>query len=367
MKNQHNNLFNIDSMPEYGKSMERVESWFNQELIDRPPIRFSKHNVIFENDDSLDTARWPTFKERWFDVEYQVDSFIERLKGQKFYAESFPVFWPNLGPEIYAAFYGSQLEFREVTSWSTPLLKNVEDPNKNKIQLNKSNAYYLKLKELTKVALEKCQNRYMVGLTSWCPGIDCVASWIEPQLLCMDLIKSPKAVQELLKKSYVDFQDIYDAFYDLVSNQHSHPSVSWMGIPTDKGKHHISQSDFAAMISPEHFEKFCLPNIEHEVKPIDRNIFHMDGKGVANHLDMILKIPEINAIQWVQGVGDDEPIIQWVPLIKKIQNHGKSVVVDLKPRELEEFISLTEPNNLFLCIAADEDVQPDIIKRIERW
>ena len=367
MNHQNNVSFNITSMPDYAKSMERVEAWFNQALIDRPPIRFSKHNVIFEDDDSLDTTRWASFKERWFDVEYQVDSFIEEIEGQKFYAESFPVFWPNLGPEIYAAFYGSELQFREVTSWSKPLLKNAEDPGRNKLFLDQSNAYFLKLQELTEVALEKCQNRYMVALTSWCPGIDCVAAWIEPQQLCIDLIKSPEKVQGLLEKSTIDFQEIYDDFFDLISNQYGHPSVSWMGIPTNNGKHHISQTDFAAMISPAHFEKFCLPIIEREVKLIDRNIFHMDGKGVANHLDFILNIPKINAIQWVQGVGDDEPIMQWVPLIKKIQNHGKSVVVDLKPSELEEFISLTEPNNLFLCIAAAEDVQPDIIKRVERW
>ena len=58
------------------------------------------------------------------------------------------------------------------------------------------------------------------------------------------------------------------------------------------------------------------------------NIFHVDGKGMLRHLDRILEVPQIQAIQWVQGVGDDLPILQWLPVIRKIQAAGKGVVVD---------------------------------------
>ena len=97
------------------------------------------------------------------------------------------------------------------------------------------------------------------------------------------------------------------------------------------------------------------------------NIFHVDGKGVLRHIDKILAIPEINAIQWVQGVGDDLPILQWIPVIKKIQAAGKGVLVDLQLDELEPLIAETEPDGLFLCIPAEEKDQPDILKRLQRW
>jgi hypothetical protein len=97
------------------------------------------------------------------------------------------------------------------------------------------------------------------------------------------------------------------------------------------------------------------------------NIFHLDGKGVLRHIDKILAIPEINAIQWVQGVGDDLPILQWIPVIRKIQAAGKGVLVDLQLDELEPFIDAMEPDGLFICVPAEEKDQPDIIKRLERW
>jgi hypothetical protein len=97
------------------------------------------------------------------------------------------------------------------------------------------------------------------------------------------------------------------------------------------------------------------------------NIFHLDGKGMIRHLDTILRIPQIQAIQWVQGVGGDLSIQQWLPVIKKIQAAGKGVVVDLQLSELESFIGAMKPDGLYLCIAAEEQDQPDIIKRLEKW
>jgi hypothetical protein len=88
---------------------------------------------------------------------------------------------------------------------------------------------------------------------------------------------------------------------------------------------------------------------------------------VLRHIDKILAIPEINAIQWVQGVGNDLPILQWIPVIKKIQAAGKGVLVDLQLEELEPLIAGLRPDGLFLCIPAEEKDQPDIIKRLERW
>jgi len=42
-------------------------------------------------------------------------------------------------------------------------------------------------------------------------------------------------------------------------------------------------------------------------------------------------------------------------------------VVDLQVSELENFISEMDTKGLLLCIAADEKIQPAIMKRVEKW
>ncbi|MDR0720635.1 MAG: substrate-binding domain-containing protein [Treponema sp.] len=101
---------------------------------------------------------------------------------------------------------------------------------------------------------------------------------------------------------------------------------------------------------------------------MDHNIFHMDGKGVAKHLDEIIKLPKLNAIQWVQGLGEDQPIMQWVPLVKKIQAAGKGVVVDLMLNELDAFMSSVSPKGIYLCIETDNlEEEQEVLKKLEKW
>ena len=235
----------------------------------------------------------------------------------------------------------------------------------DRILFDWSSSYLKQIDEIMQLALEKCSGKFMVGYTDLHPGIDCMAAWRDPQNLCLDLLLYPDEVKKLGFKANEHFQELFD-HYDGILKKHQQLSVAWMVIPSF-GKMHIPSCDFSAIISPEQFDEFVLPILQEEVKPMSHNVFHVDGKGVANHIDRILAMPEINAIHWVQGMGDDLSIMQWLPFIRKIQTAGKSVVVDLHLNELEQFISEMNPKGLLLCIAADDDIQPNIIKRIEKW
>ncbi len=78
-------------------------------------------------------------------------------------------------------------------------------------------------------------------------------------------------------------------------------------------------------------------------------------------------MPEVHAIQWVQGVGDDLPIMQWVPLIKEIQAR-KPVIVDLNKNELDDFMEVMNPKNIFLWIATEnEEEEHTLLKQVSQW
>jgi len=353
----------LETKPDFEKAMERIYAWYDQEIIDRAPIRFSAHNAEFSEEHKLSGYTWNNLKERWWDTRYQIELFEYGLEQAVFNAETFPIFWPNLGPEVYNAFYGVELEYREVTSYSIPVIETWDQLEQ--LKLDKANPYFRKLEEMTRAALERCRGRYMVGYTDLHPGMDCAAGFRDPQQLCMDILLEPEQVKKLIEISSRDFAEIFDHF-DGIIKEHGQLSVTWMGIPSF-GKVHIPSCDFATMISRDQFNDLVLPIIQQEVKHVTHNIFHLDGKGVANHIDVLLEIPEINAIQWVQGMGDDLPIMQWVPLIRKIQSAGKSVVVDLKLEELEPFMSEVDPKGILLCIDAEKEIQPGVIKKVEKW
>ncbi len=72
-------------------------------------------------------------------------------------------------------------------------------------------------------------------------------------------------------------------------------------------------------------------------------------------------------MQWVQRYGADQPLMQWVPLIEKIQAAGKSVIVDLQPDELDEFTSRVAPEGVMLWTPAEPKDQRDVLERVKRW
>jgi len=355
----------IEGMPHFETAMRRVYAWFENEILDRPPIRFQAHNAFLAAA-TEDIASWSKEDKKawWFDVETQVDLFLNSIEGRRFHGETFPVFFPNLGPDVYAAFYGAELEFGEVTSWSIPLVREWEDAEQ--LQFDWNNEYFRVLEELTRHALECCRGKALVGYTDLHPGLDCVAAWRDPQQLCLDLIEAPQQAENLVELAVADFEMIYNHF-DGMLKEAGQLSVSWLGVPS-YGRMHIPSCDFSSLISPQLFKRFGLPLLEQEVTTMTHNVFHVDGRGVAKNIDMILSVPDVHAVQWVQGVGNDYPIMQWVPFIKDLQSRGVPVIVDLSKADLEDFIKVMDPKGLFLWVATEnEDEERTILKHIEKW
>jgi hypothetical protein len=354
----------IEGMPHFDMAMQRVYAWYQCEVLDRAPIRFMAHNEFLDADVNDADLSPEQRRARWFDVEYQVDLFVRSIEGRTFLGETFPVYWPNLGPNVYAAFYGVELKFGEVTSWSEPIVHDWDDLDN--LQLDLNNVYFARIEALTQHALERCEGKFLVGYTDLHPGLDCAAAWRGMDRLCIDMIENPGQVKRLAELAIADFERVYDHF-DAILKAHRQPSSSWMGIPSF-GRMHIPSCDFAALISPQSFKEYGLPILEREVETMTHNIFHVDGKGVARHLDSILSVPEVHAIQWVQGVGDDLPVMQWVPFIKEIQARGVPVIVDLNRNELHDFMQEMDPEGLFLWVATEsEEEELTLLKKVETW
>ena len=77
---------------------------------------------------------------------------------------------------------------------------------------------------------------------------------------------------------------------------------------------------------------------------------------------------DIDAIQWTQGAGSppaSDP--GWIEHYLKIQAAGKSVVVDLQPGELDEFMSEVAPDGIMLWTPAEPAAQRDVLEKVKTW
>lgn len=352
----------LKSMPHFEEAMQRVYAWYEGQILDRPPVRFMSTLYTPTIANKANAVQDP--KESWFDVEFRVESYLQSIQGRIFHGETFPFFYPFLGVDSYAAFYGAELTFDSFTSWSTPNVRDWADLPQLKLDMA-GNEIFVKVEELTRYALERCQGQCLVGYTSLHPGIDCAAAWRGFEQLCLDMIYEPAKVKELIAIALADFQQIFEHFNGLLKSNNN-PSLSWLAVPSFETMH-IPGCDFATLVSPDFFEEFIFPALQIEVRVAEKNILHVDGPGVARHLDAIFDLAEVTAIQWAQGAGANRPIMQWLPLIKKIQAR-RPVIVDLSAAELEAFMAEMRPEGLFLWVGSeDEEEQQVILKRLKKW
>jgi corrinoid protein of di/trimethylamine methyltransferase len=87
------------------------------------------------------------------------------------------------------------------------------------------------------------------------------------------------------------------------------------------------QSDISTMISQDDYRRFVQPFIREQCQRIPYTLYHLDGVGAMHHLDALLEIDELNAIQWTPGVGEPQGgSPKWYDLYRKILAGGKSIM-----------------------------------------
>ena len=350
--------------PDYERSKERIDAFWERELIDRPVVQFGLAKPPEERV-PLPQSQHATSAARWLDTEYQAALKLATLSNQEFLGDTLPVAYPNLGPEVFAALYGCPIHFGDYgTSWSEPILHDWSQVDQ--IRLDWESPYLAKLVEMTDLLLEMGKDKFIVGMTDWHPGGDCVAALREPQILAIDMLEHVDEVATLLERLEVDYFRVYDFFYDKLRAA-GQPISTWLSLIAE-GKYYVPSNDFSIMISKEMFDDVFLPGIQRECQFLDRSIYHLDGPGALRHLDSILDIPELDALQWVFGAGN-EGYARWVPVYRRIQAAGKGVQVICTYDEISAVIETLDPRGLYLTVSGvpSRDAGLAMLRDLEKW
>jgi hypothetical protein len=330
-------LMPIERIPDWEERLRRQDAFWEGELIDRPVavMTLGSTNPDYPAPEPKD---WNSLRERWWDTEYIVESALANTMNAQYLGDALPGVHPNLGPEVFSAFYGAEMEYGESTSWSIP---NLEDwDNADELEMDWENEYFEKLVELTEALLEAGQWKFYTGVTDLHPGGDAIAAFRDPARLATDLIKHPEEVKKLVDRVTEDFFTVYDFFADRLQNA-GQAITSWPGIVSDC-RWYVPSNDFSCMISPEMFREFFLPGLRAECRHLEASIYHLDGPNALPHLDALLEIDELNAIQWVFGAGQGRAS-DWLEVYERCQDAGKGLQIGIGLDELDLFIDSLAP------------------------
>ena len=358
-----NNIMPIENIADLEMRIKRHDAFWAGEIIDRPlvSISFPIKNPI---DRKPSSKNYQSHKERWMDPERIADTALYNAGNTVYCGDALPVAFPNLGPEVFSAFFGMEMEYSENTSWGIPNLHDWSDVSK--IRFSKDNSYWRKIIEITDVLLEKGRGVFYTGYTDLHPGADAIAAFRDPLNLNLDMIDCPDEVKKL--RGYVDdiFEEVFNFYIDKLLGA-GQAVCSWPGIVSSK-RWHVPSNDFSCMISKQMFDDVFLPGVVRECRMAEASIYHLDGPQALPHLDSLLQIKELNAVQWVYGAGRGRAS-DWMDVYKKCQAAGKGIQLYVSPDEIDIIMENLKPEGVWLGVSGvgDEESAASIIRKISKW
>jgi len=343
---------------DWPQARERILAWWQGEIIDRVAIRVTAPKGPRRHvQPPSDTVR------RWTDVDYLVENYEAHFEATYFGGESIPCATVNLGPSVIGAYLGAPLHHDERTAWQTPIVHAPSDWDA--VHFDPENQWWQHTRRITEAFVNAGEGKFFVTITDLGDATDVMSYLRTPEELCIDLLEIPETIYTVRDRITDIWFRLYEELFAIIRTKLT-GSASWLQV-WSPGRSYTLQSDFSCMISPSMYRDYVLPEVERMAKWLDHSIYHLDGPGAIQHLDMLLEIPELHGIQWVPGAGAP-PAKEWPELLKRIQSAGKLLNIHAPASDVEELLGMLSPKGLLIdthCGSPDE--ARHLLKQAETW
>lgn len=306
-------------------TISRLTAWWNHDDLDRPCVLAT-----------LNTPPPPDLKGEaldhwWMDIPARLKRLRETIRVQRYLGEAVPYQYVDYGASAMAAALGCPMECVDTeTIWAHPKFGDIDEALEADLSLE--GVFWDKLMALTRGSLAFSRDHHFVSYFALGGVTDTAASLIGTENLLMDMVSEPDLVKKLMERMaglWLKARKLVDRWF-AESGQSCH--IGWCGLWAP-GTTFPLQEDFSYMISNEMYRRYCLPSLERFIADLDYPMYHLDGVNALKHLDTLLGLPDLKAIQWQPGAGYED-LEQWIPTLQKILKAGKSVQVYARTEEV---------------------------------
>lgn len=311
--------------------MESHEKWWKGELA-RPLMKLSLSDFY----PAEKKARAPLLTQatcadfRWSPEEL-IEKIDEGLSTLEFIGDGYPsVNMDVFGPGVLSAFSGARLDNSSGQVWFFP--KEEREIADIHVSYDPDNVWSKRIRALYKAGYECWGGAVAMGMPDLGGVMDVAATFRGTENLLMDLYDEPEEVLRLVSEIEKAWYDAYEDFSSVL-NPPGRKGLwtDWSGLLSPVPSY-IIQCDFSYMIGNDMFQRFVLPTLKRDTERLSHTIYHLDGIGELTHLDSVLSLPGLEAVQWVYGAGKPGPM-HWLHVYEKIRAAGKRMMLIGTPEE----------------------------------
>lgn len=97
------------------------------------------------------------------------------------------------------------------------------------------------------------------------------------------------------------------------------------------------------MIGPDMFREIVQPSLKDQCRKLEYSIYHLDGPDAIKHVDVLMEIEELDALQWTCGAGKpDGANAQWYGIYDKVRAAGKSLWIMIEDGSVQNWSDNTQ-------------------------
>jgi hypothetical protein len=321
----------------------------------RPPAK----GATFPVPDDAE-AMWTDPETRFRAAAYQI--------AQTFYGgEAFPYFDTHLGPGNLAVMLGAGASFSETDAWFMATMPDLTSPPP--LRLDGDNEWLRAQMALIEYGVAHADGRFLVSSPDLFSNIDVLAALRGTTEILTDMALEPDAVRRRIAEVDAAYFDVFDRIHSKIRDEHGGNCVSvfdiWAPGRTDK-----VQVDLGAMFSADMFADLALPALNEQCAKLDYVLYHLDGSQCLQHLDHILTIENLKALEWTPDPGQPgggDP--KWYDLYRRIKEAGVAVqAIWIKPDEIDPLFEAVGPEGMFLQIRVKTETEARrLLDRCAKW
>lgn len=312
-------------MNSYTEIEKNMVHWWRGDDIGRPIVR-----IIGVDGD----VRWPEipmdYRARHTDPEFRIHLYTTHYENMTFFGEAFPFVDLNMGPGSMAAYLGSEPIFEPDTVWYKEIVQD-QLADLGHLRFDPKQYWWVDHLDRVRRATELAKDTpLLTTIPDILENLDILALLRSPQELCYDLIDEPETVARYIEEIDNIYFDYYDAMYDIVKNAEGGCSYTAFSILAPDRCAKI-QCDFSALLSPSQFRDFVIPSLRKQCEKIPYTLYHLDGPDALRHVDDLMRLEKLNALNWVPGAAEvDAGSEKWYPLYDKAVEAGKSLWISIE-------------------------------------
>ena len=310
------------TMDQMRRCQENHDLWWKGKL-ERPLARVILHDAYpLERKTKAPVLSQANCADFSYTPEEIVDAMDACLSQFEFLGDAFPsVNFDAFGPGVLAAMCGAILDNSTGGVWFFPdKAREIGDIH---VKYDPDNKWSRRIKDIYRAGLDRWRGLVIMGFPDLGGVLDVAATFRGTENLMMDMIDAPEEVERLVKETEIAWREAYEDFRSVLAPQGAY--THWSGLMSTETSY-IVQCAASYMIGKNMFDRFVLDTIRNDTQTLAHTIYHLDGIGQLNHLDSLLSLEKLNAVQWVYGEGKPGPV-HWLHVYRRIMDAGKQIMI----------------------------------------